>query len=120
MLELLIGTAKGATVAGRIHDEQLVAPQLFLVECLQVLRRLVFNGSLSSVIAESVVADLVDLDIELQDHRDLFWRVWELRHTITAYDATYIALSELLEVPLLTTDAKLAGAGGHHSVIELV
>ena len=47
-------------------------------------------------------------------------RVWELRDNLAAYDATYIALSELLAAPLHTTDAKLAGAPDNHALIELI
>jgi predicted nucleic acid-binding protein len=36
-------------------------------------------------------------------------RVWSLRHDMTAYDATYIALAEVLACPLVTRDEKLNG-----------
>jgi len=49
----------------------------------------------------------------------LIERIWELRHTITAYDASYVALAELLDVPLVTCDAKLATSNGHKAEIEL-
>ena len=42
-------------------------------------------------------------------HAPLRERVWALRHELTAYDATYLALAEALEDPvLLTADAGLA------------
>jgi predicted nucleic acid-binding protein len=34
--------------------------------------------------------------------------VWQLRASITAYDAVYVALAEELDATLLTTDRKLA------------
>lgn len=49
----------------------------------------------------------------------LIQRVWELRHSITAYDASYVALAEQLDIPLITCDAKLAGSNGHKAEIEL-
>ena len=39
----------------------------------------------------------------------LLQRVWELRDNVSAYDAGYIALAELLQCPLLTADARKAG-----------
>lgn len=47
-------------------------------------------------------------------------RAFELRDNVTAYDATYVALAELLQCPLVTADAKLARASGHRAEIVLV
>ena len=44
--------------------------------------------------------------------------MWDLRENLTAYDAAYVALSEALDVPLVTTDARLAASPGHQAVIE--
>jgi predicted nucleic acid-binding protein len=42
-------------------------------------------------------------------HAPLRARVWELRHKLTAYDATYLSLAEALgDCVLLTGDAGLA------------
>jgi len=38
---------------------------------------------------------------------------------MTAYDATYIALAETLEAPLVTTDARLARASGIRAEVEI-
>jgi len=46
-------------------------------------------------------------------------RVWELRTSVTAYDAVYLALAEVLEAPLLTLDRRLARARGHRARIEV-
>ncbi|WP_030544075.1 type II toxin-antitoxin system VapC family toxin [Streptomyces albus] len=50
----------------------------------------------------------------------LFERIWELRGNVTAYDAAYVALAEQLGGPLITCDAKLAGAGGTHCVFDVI
>ncbi|MGB3184334.1 MAG: hypothetical protein WBG36_16825 [Ornithinimicrobium sp.] len=48
-------------------------------------------------------------------------RMWELRHTLSAYDATYVALAEMLDATaLLTTDARLATAPGIHCRIDVL
>ena len=44
----------------------------------------------------------------------------ELRANLTAYDAVYVALSEVLDAPLLTFDRRLAAAPGHYADIELL
>ena len=48
-------------------------------------------------------------------------RMWALRHNLSAYDATYVALSEMLgATSLLTTDARLATAPGINCDVELL
>lgn len=44
-------------------------------------------------------------------------RVWDLRATHTASDAAYVALAEVLDAPLLTTDGRLARSHGHGAQI---
>jgi predicted nucleic acid-binding protein len=39
-------------------------------------------------------------------------RVWELRDNLSAYDASYVALAELLNCNLLTADSRLSRAPG--------
>jgi predicted nucleic acid-binding protein len=53
-------------------------------------------------------------------HDAFLYRIWELRHNVTAYDAAYLALAEALGAPLVTRDAKLAGAAGHRARVELL
>ncbi len=50
----------------------------------------------------------------------LLERMWQLRRNVTAYDAAYLALAEQLNCPLVTCDAKLAGASGPRGTIELI
>jgi predicted nucleic acid-binding protein len=66
-----------------------------------------------------MVRDLRSLPITETSHLALVSRMWELRHSITAYDAAYVALAEHLDVPLITCDGKLARSHGHNAKIEL-
>ncbi|GAA2101646.1 type II toxin-antitoxin system VapC family toxin [Actinomadura alba] len=45
-------------------------------------------------------------------------RVLDLRHDFTAYDAMYVALAEVLDMPLLTDDGKFASTPGHRADIH--
>jgi len=47
-------------------------------------------------------------------------RVWELRDNHSAYDASYVALAELLDCALLTADARLGRAPGIGCPVTLV
>ena len=46
-------------------------------------------------------------------------RAWELRDDLTIYDATYVALAELLRTTLLTLDVRLARAPGPRCPIRV-
>ncbi len=47
-------------------------------------------------------------------------RAWELRANVTVYDALYVALAELLDVVLVTADARLTRAPGLRCQLELL
>ena len=122
LLELLLVTPAGVSVAKRIASERetLHAPQLIDLEVLQVLRRFAASGALDPGRAEQALEDLQSLDLERYPHQPLLDRLWQLRANVTAYDAAYLALAEALLAPLLTFDARLAGAAGHTAQIELL
>jgi predicted nucleic acid-binding protein len=39
-------------------------------------------------------------------------RMWDMRDNISTYGAAYVALAEALDIPLMTTDQRLARAAG--------
>lgn len=90
----------------------LVAPHLLPAEVANVLRRAAAAGELSGDVAALAHGDLLDLPIELMPYALVSGRIWELRGTVTAYDAWYVAIAELLDVPLATLDRRLATAPG--------
>jgi predicted nucleic acid-binding protein len=93
-------------------DGDLHAPHLIDIEILQALRGLVRGEKLSADRAEDVRTDVAELAITRYGHEPLADRIWALRENLTAYDAAFVALSEALEVPLITCDARLAAAPG--------
>jgi predicted nucleic acid-binding protein len=100
-------------------DGDLHAPHLLDVELLHALRGLVLAGQLSEDRAADARADFADLTVVRYGHAPLADRAWELGDNLTAYDATFVALAEALNVPLVTCDARLAGATGSSAVVEL-
>ncbi len=105
-------------LAERLEGQQLHAPHLIDVEFLHVMRRLVARGQLAPARADLARADFASLRITRYPHTLLLDRMWELRDNLTAYDAAFVALSEALQMPLVTIDAKLAAAPGHRATIE--
>ena len=45
-------------------------------------------------------------------HQTLIPRIWELRDNLTAADAAFVALAEVLDMALVTTDMAIAAAPG--------
>jgi predicted nucleic acid-binding protein len=89
------------------------------VEVAQVLRRYAAAGDLSPERGREALTDLADLPLHRYAHDVLLPRIWELRHYVTACDATYLALAETLIAPLVTCDARLASAPRHAAKVEV-
>jgi predicted nucleic acid-binding protein len=96
------------------------APHLLDVEVVQVLRRYALQGDISPERAQEALEDLADIPIRRYPHTLLMERVWELRESLTAYDAVYVALAELLDASLLTCDLGLAAAAPRSVPVHLV
>ena len=102
----------GDHARARLRGERLSAPELVDLEVTSVLRRQVHSGATDPRRAALALADLVALPLRRAPHRPLLARCWELRDNLTVYDASYVALAEVLDVTLLTGDGRLAGAPG--------
>ena len=111
VVELVVGTRSGARIMQRISDPgiSLHSPELLDLEVLHVLRRYQRTGAVSSTRAGEAYRNLLDLDVRRHGHEPLLSRIWSRRHNLTAYDAAYVTLAEILDAPLLTTDRRLAG-----------
>lgn len=90
----------------------LAAPQLVLVEAANVMRRLERERTLDAREADEARRDLLLLPIELFPFEPFAERIWELRQTVSSYDAWYVALAEALAAPLATLDRRLRRASG--------
>jgi predicted nucleic acid-binding protein len=101
------------------QDGDLHGPHLIDTEVLHALRRMNMRREISDERAADTRSDLAQLALVRYPHEPLNDRVWELRHNLTAYDATFVALAEALGVPLITCDTRLASASGHGAHVEL-
>lgn len=90
----------------------LYAPDLAPVEVTSALRRLESSKKITTPEANTAYEDLLLLEIELFPFAPFANRIWELRATVTSYDAWYVAIAEDTGFPLATLDGRLAKAPG--------
>jgi len=102
----------------RLRGERLAAPHLIDFEVTSAWRRMASAGDLDGRRAELAIADLRALRVDRVPHGRLLERCWELRANLTIYDGAYVALAEILDSVLLTTDSRLARAPGIRCTIE--
>jgi predicted nucleic acid-binding protein len=122
LLEVLLATPVSEPIFRRLFEagESLHAPHLIDVEVAQVLRRYSARKEITKSRAETALQDLVDLPLTRYPHDLLLPRIWELRQNLTAYDAAYVALAEVLPAPLVTRDRGIAGSPAHRARVELL
>lgn len=121
-IEWLFQSPAGNKIDRKIFStsQTLHVPHLLDVEVAQVVRRFVRDRVITAQRGEEALEDLSDMPLRRYAHDFLIPRVWELRATLTAYDAVYVALAEVLDVPLLTCDRRIASAAGHSAKVEVV
>lgn len=100
----------GQWVYATIGNATLFAPELMPFEASNILRRHAKAGILDASAATLAHTDLVAMTVDLYPYAALAERIWELRDNVTAYDAAYVALAELLAAPLVTLDVRLSRA----------
>ena len=101
-------------------SEQLHAPHLIDSEVANGLRRMVAAEQLAADSGWTALDVFRRLGMTRYPVFSLLDRVWELRDNLSASDASYVALAELLDCTLLTADARLSRAPGIRCPITLV
>jgi len=118
-----------AAVAGVLNDgaarrtlavEPLHAPHLVDSEVASALRRRVTAQQLDPASGWNALDAWRRLGLTRYPVFGLLDRVWELRDNLSASDASYVALAERLDCPLLTADARLSRAPGVRCTITVV
>lgn len=113
LVEFLVGSDHIADrVRGVATGERLAAPHAVDLECASTLRGLVRGKKLPEGEGLHALDLLGRMNIKRFDHVPLLPRIWELRHNMWPYDASYVALAESLDAVLVTVDGKFGWAPG--------
>lgn len=120
-IDWLLRTTAGQRIQQRIYAQQdtLHTVHLLDVEFIQVLRCLVRDRTVSPKRAQEAIDDLAALRITRYAPVLLLQRIWQLRQNLSAYEASYVALAEKLQAPLITRDHRLAAAPSLRAAVEI-
>ena len=99
--------------------DAIFAPHLLDLEVLSALKGMLLRGEISGPASHFARQDLATLPITRLPHEPLLERCWELRDNLSIYDATYVALAEIMGATLLTSDQRLARSPGIRCDVEL-
>jgi predicted nucleic acid-binding protein len=117
VVEVLLNTPAAPAISRHLFAaaETIHVPHLIDVEVLHVLGRYARTAELGILRAEQALRVYADIPLNRYPHAALLRRVWDLRDNFTAYDASYIALAEALDAPLITRDRALASSSRHRA-----
>ncbi|SBW22742.1 type II toxin-antitoxin system VapC family toxin [Protofrankia symbiont of Coriaria ruscifolia] len=106
-------------VRKRLRGETLSAPSLIDAEVLSVLRGLTLSGKLPEQRARTALSLLAGIPLQRTPLPAHLARAWQLRANYSAYDTFYVALAELLDCVLITSDARLSRGTGANCPVEV-
>ena len=109
-VEVLVGSSIGLLARGRLRSTRLHAPAHLDAEVLSAIGRLQRAGEFNADEVAAALTELAAAPISRHPLPELLIGAWQLRDRHRLVDALYVALSERLRIPLVTTDARLARA----------
>ena len=95
-------------------------PDAFDLEVLYALRGRMLRGSMPVRDLLVQAEALSRVPVERMSTRFLGLRIAALSSSVSSYDAAFVAVAELIDAPLITTDARLARAPGPRCEFLLV
>jgi predicted nucleic acid-binding protein len=120
VVDALTGVEGSDDLRAVMASEELSAPALIDYEVVSALRGLSLRRELAAARAEDALTDFDDLRIIRWPSADVLRRrAFQLRDTVSAYDAAYVVLAEAIGCPLLTRDARLRRGVGDLIRVEV-
>ncbi len=102
------------------HDAALATAGHMDAEVLSALGRLHRDGALTAFDVEEMLEDLAALSVQRVPIQDLTPIAFALRHNVALRDGLYVALAQVSDASLATTDARLARACTDQRLCALV
>ncbi len=102
----------GVWAARVVAEGELGAPSVAAFESANIIRRHAAAGLVDARLAEAAHRDIALLTVEYWPYQAVAARCWELRHNLTVYDASFVAMAEATRSPMYTLDQRLAAATG--------
>lgn len=103
-----------------LATEHVAAPHLIDAELAHALRNRIRREQITEDQGRVALDRWTRLGLRRFAAVGMLGRIWELRENVTAYDATYVALAEALDCPLVTADGRLGRAPGPRCAITAV
>ncbi len=111
IVDLLAGARRAPAIRAALSSvAELDVPEHFHVEAISALRGLLRRGDLAPEHADRALDLLVELRVVRHSVAPLARDIWQLRDTLSAYDAAYLAVARALDARIVTTDRGLANA----------
>ena len=109
LIDFLTDASRGRLIAPHLEDD-LFAPDILVAEMHQCLRSFERSGVASDAELQQCRSQFADAAIDYLPVWPYERQIWEWRHSVSTYDAMYVALAADLGCPLLTSDRRLASA----------
>ena len=118
---LAVAEDPGPAARAALQRQPIVqGPELLKAETVSGLRGLLTGGRITEAFSQSALDRLRRLPVHTYPVDPFINRIWELKANLSVYDAWYVALAEMLDTTLLTTDRRLANAPGPRCPVEIV
>ena len=112
----LLDRAPAAARIETLLDDDIAAPDSLIPEVVRHLAR----QDRTDPAASRRFHEFMAADIQYVATWPHAARIWELRHSVSPYDACYVAIAEALGCALLTKDQRLAHAHGVRAPVIVV